>query len=105
MDLLQDVELTLNNRPLGYIEDDVQMPVLTPNVMLFGQPDIALEEINEEIDDRDLRRRSRYLNECKKKIWNRWSKEYIRELRKRQNLQHHGKKIVLNIGDVMMKKG
>ena len=104
-DLLQDVELTPNNRSLGYVEGVVQIPVLTPNVMLFGQPNIALKEINEEIDDRDLRRRSRYLDECKKKILNRWSKEYIRGLRERHNLQHHGKKIVLNIGDVVMIKG
>ena len=41
-DLLQDVEPTLNNRPLGYVEDDVQMPVLTPNIMLFGQPNMTL---------------------------------------------------------------
>ena len=33
-----DVETTLNNRPLGYVEDDIWIPVLTPNLMLFGQP-------------------------------------------------------------------
>ena len=33
-----DVETTLNNRPLGYVEDDIWTPVLTPNLMLFGQP-------------------------------------------------------------------
>ena len=104
-DLLQDVELTLNNRPLGYVEDDVQMPVLTPNIMLFGQPNITLEETNGEIDDRDLRRRARYLKECKKKIWDRWSNEYIRGLRERHNLQHHGKTNALKIGDVMLIKG
>ena len=104
-DLLQDVELTLNNRPLGYVEDDVQMPVLTPNIMLFGQPNMTLEETNEEIEDRDLRRRARYLQECKKKIWNRWSNEYIRGLREKHNLQHHGKTNVLKIGDVMIIKG
>ena len=41
-DLLKDVEPMLNNRPLGYVEDDVQMPVLTPNIMLFGQPNMTL---------------------------------------------------------------
>ena len=104
-DLLQDVELTLNNRPLGYVEDDIQMPVLTPNIMLFGHPSIILEETNGEIDDRDLRRRAHYLNECKKTIWNRWSNEYIRGLRERHNLQHHGKMNALKIGHVMMIKG
>ena len=104
-DLLQDVELILYNRPLGYVEDDVQMPVLAPNITLFGQPNMTLEETNGEIDDRDLRRRACYLNDCKKKIWNCWSNEYIRGVRERHNLQHHGKTNALKIGDVMMIKG
>ena len=29
-----DVEVALNNRPLGYLEDDVELPVLTPHSML-----------------------------------------------------------------------
>ena len=30
-----DLEIALNNRPLCYLEDDVQLPVLTPNPLLF----------------------------------------------------------------------
>ena len=78
------------------------MPVSKQNSMQFGQPNMTLEETNGEIDDRDIRRRARYLNECKKKIWNRWGNEYIRGLRERHKLQNHGK---LKIGDVMMIKG
>jgi len=104
-DLLEDIEQTLNNRPLGYVEDDFQMPVLTPNIMLFGHPNTMLEETIGEIDGRDLRRRARYLKEYKRKIWNRWSNEYIRGLRERHNLQHHGKTNALKIGDVMLIKG
>jgi hypothetical protein len=29
--VLLDVEVALNNRPLSYVEDDVQFSVLTPN--------------------------------------------------------------------------
>ena len=35
-EVLLDVELCLNNRPLSYVEDDHEMPILTPNVMSFG---------------------------------------------------------------------
>ena len=35
-EILLDVEITLNNRPLSYVEDDVQLPLLTPNMMLLG---------------------------------------------------------------------
>ena len=34
-DVLLDVGITLNNRLLSYITDDVQMPLLTLNAMLF----------------------------------------------------------------------
>ena len=33
-EVLMDIEITLNNRPLSYVEDDIQMPILTPNTMI-----------------------------------------------------------------------
>ena len=47
VDLLLDVENNLNNRPLTYNKDDVQMPVLTPNMMIFGQPNHVPERDGE----------------------------------------------------------
>ena len=47
--LLVEVETVLNNRPLGYVEDDVQSVILTPNVMMFDTPIHIPRE--EEIDD------------------------------------------------------
>ena len=41
--VLLDVESTLNNRPLGYVEDDIDMPVLTPNTMILGQDNFSLD--------------------------------------------------------------
>ena len=37
-EIVLDIEVTLNNRPLMYVEEDIQMPVLTPNTLLYGQP-------------------------------------------------------------------
>lgn len=54
-DVLLDVEVTLNNRPLGYLEDDIEMPVLTPNSIQFvGSTHLPELEPHRE-DDRDLR--------------------------------------------------
>ena len=36
--VLLDIELVLNNRLLSYVEDDIQMTILTPNNLMFGQP-------------------------------------------------------------------
>lgn len=38
-----DEEIALNGRPLSYVENDAQLPVLTPNSMLFSQPNILPE--------------------------------------------------------------
>lgn len=35
-EILLDVEVTLNNRPLSYADDDVQLPLLTPNSLMFA---------------------------------------------------------------------
>ena len=43
-EVLLDVEVALNDRPLSYVEDDVQLPVLTPCAMMFGQPRLVPEK-------------------------------------------------------------
>ena len=37
-DVVIYVEICTNNRPLSYLEDDVQLPVLTPSPFLFQRP-------------------------------------------------------------------
>ena len=37
-DIVLDVEVALNDRPLSYLEDDVELPVLTPARMLNINP-------------------------------------------------------------------
>ena len=36
-EVLTDIDTTLNNRPLSYMEEDIDFPVLTPNSLLLGQ--------------------------------------------------------------------
>ena len=43
-EIVLDIEVTLNNLPLMYVEEDIQMSVLTPNTLLYGQPLLVLEE-------------------------------------------------------------
>ena len=45
-----DIELTLNNRPMTYVEDDVQLPLLTPNTLIHGTNIVNLEEASDNID-------------------------------------------------------
>ena len=48
-EVILDVEITLNNCPLEYIEDDDQLPLLTPNAMQFGVPNVIPEHENHRI--------------------------------------------------------
>ena len=48
-DVLLDVEVALNNRPLSYVEEDVQLPVLTPNMLQFSRPNLLPHDHNQEI--------------------------------------------------------
>ena len=104
--ILLDVETTLNNRPLGYIEDDIQSVILTPNVMMFDQP-VVIPEMTETDDDgeQDLKKRYKHLRACKDRIWRRWTDEYVRQLRERHNLKHNTKEMNLTEGDVVIIKG
>ena len=77
-DVLLDIETTLNNRPLGYQEDDIQMPTLTPNSLQFVGSTHLPEPEHYHAADPDLRKRAKYLKKCKDHMWNRWTKEYLR---------------------------
>ena len=103
-DIILDVEVTLNNRPLDYVEDDIQQPVLTPNLMLFGQPNSIPQLEPHNIEDTDLRKRANYLRKCKDAVWRRWTKEYLRALRERHNLKHETKLATPKVGDVVIIK-
>ena len=104
-DILLDTQITLNNRPLTYCEDDLQLPVLTPNMMILGKANYLLELPSTEIEDIDLRKRAKYLVKCKEALWRRWRNEYMRALRERHDLRHHGKTGKLKEGDVVLIKG
>ena len=82
-EVVLDVEVALNNQPLSYIEDDVELPVLTPNSMLNINPSVLPELKPYHIDNRDLRKRAKFMIKCKESVWKRWSREYVKSLRER----------------------
>ncbi|XP_028394878.1 uncharacterized protein LOC114519022 [Dendronephthya gigantea] len=104
-DVMLDIQIILNNRPLTYCEDDIQLPVLTPNMMIFGKANYLMELSPEHIEERDLRKRAKYLQKCKDALWQRWRAEYMRALRERHNLTHNVKERELKRGDVVLIKG
>ena len=51
-----------------------------------------------------LTKRARYIQLCKDVVWRRWTRGYIRALRKRHS-QNHGKSTDVTIGEILLIKG
>ena len=48
------MKIALNNRPLSYVEDDIQIPISTPNTMIHEITILQLEEDFSSIEGKDL---------------------------------------------------
>ena len=83
------------------MEDDVQLPLITPNRMQFiGTTVLPEREPHREL--RDLCKWAKYLKTCKDDMWKLWTKEYLRALPHPHNLKHDGKGITLAVGDIVI---
>ena len=103
-EVILDTEINLNNRPLMYIDDDIQFLVLKPKVLIHGQP-ITIPEEQFDDDHKVIKKRQRYIKRCKIAAWNRWNKEYLRSLRERHNTKSNQRHMEIAIGDVVLIKG
>lgn len=103
-EVLLDVEITLNNRPLSYVEDDVQMPLLTLNAMLFLNSNLLPELQPHHIETADLHKRAKHLLKCKEAIWSPRTKEYLSSLHERHCAQRGAGGDTPAVGDVVIVK-
>ncbi|XP_046846737.1 uncharacterized protein LOC124440388 [Xenia sp. Carnegie-2017] len=65
-------------QPLAYVEDDHELPILTPNAMITGQPSVSVIENDETSEEEEFRKRAKHIQRCKKAMWKRWTGEYLR---------------------------
>ena len=87
-----------------YVEEDAQMPVLTPNTLLYGQPLLLPEEdLNEDVPE--MKRRQRYIDKYKDAAWARWTKKYLKGVRERHDMLHQAKEMQIPLGDIVLIKG
>ena len=104
-EVLLDVEINLNNRPLTYVEEDVQYPILTPNSMILGRDARTINENVIEDEELGWRKRQKYVKRCKDLAWKRWEREYLTALRERHNMKCKTNQQEIKVGDVVMIKG
>ena len=103
-EVILDVEVSVKNRPLCYLEEDVHLPVLTPRKMLFLNLNILPELQPYQLEERDLRKRAKFLQTTKDAMWSRWTADYLRALSERHRFKHDGKKCSPAVGDVVIIK-
>jgi hypothetical protein len=101
-EIVLNVEVELNNRPLHYVEDDLQLPILTPASLLFQRSNIIPELETWREEKGDLHKRAMYLRSCKDALWKRWTSEYLKALRERHHCNRDGKSAKLVVGDVVI---
>ena len=94
-EIVLDIEVTLSNRPLMYVEENIQIPVLTRNTLLYGQPLLITEEDLDE-DVPEMKRQQRYINKCKDAAWTRCRKEYLKILKERDNMLNQAKEMQIS---------
>ena len=101
-DVLLDIKIQVNRRPLSYVEDNLELSVLTPATFLFQRTFRFPREQTWRIGDRNLLKRARFLQTCKDQMWSRWQREYLNTLRERHSLVHKTSNYQVRVGDVVL---
>ena len=104
-EVLCGIKIMLNNRPLNYLEDDVQFLVLTSNTLAFAEKTFKLNEDIIRLEG-GLQKRATYVKKCKDNAWNRWKGEYLESLQEKYNMRcRKENRPALANGDVVTIKG
>ena len=104
-EVLLDIEKILNNRPLTYIEKEIDYPILTPNSLILGRDVNFLDAGPHESESETIKNRHKYIKRCKVALWKRWKHEYFVAFREKHNLKSEDKPFKINVGDVVAIKG
>ena len=107
-----EIEAIINSRPLTFLNSDDTEEPLTPTHLLVGRrilslPDnltyFAHNDENFEVTDDSLQRRAKHLNSVLNHFWQRWSKEYLLELRDTHRQRSTGgMSAPVKIGDIIL---
>ena len=54
-----DIEININNRPLMYVDNDIELPILTPNSLIYGHS-IRVQENGFDDDDNNFLKRESF---------------------------------------------
>ena len=99
-DVLLDTGIILSKRPLTYVEEETDYPILTPNSLIHGRD----RNFPHESESETFKKRYNYIKQYKEVLWKRWKRKYLVALREKHNLKNKGKTLKINLGDVVIIK-
>ena len=70
-EVLLDIEIILNNRPLTYIEEEIDYPILTPNSLILGRDVNFPDPAPHESESETIKKRHKYVKRYKEALWKR----------------------------------
>ena len=99
----------MNNRPLCYVGEDFDHPVITPNILLHNRPSAAIDDsilTDEDFDynAKDILKRARFVQKCKDDIRKRWTREYLHSLEERRRSATRTNETTPSVGAVVLIK-
>ena len=104
-EILLDIACFMNNRPLAYLDEKFEQKVITPNILIHGDPTTFLEERGKSLETvSDVSRRIRYLKRCRNQLRKRWANDYIKALMERRQPKHERDLAALHNGRVILYK-
>ena len=106
--VLAEIEAVLNNRPLTYLDENDKEEILTPSHLFCGRRTLD-DESNQQSspptkDDTTskIATQSRRVAAAVDRFWQRWSKEYLLELRQHHKMHLNPKAFDGKKGDVVL---
>ena len=84
-------------RSVIYMDEDVQFPVLTPNLLILGQTPVVTNEYPTKIENKDLRKKQKYIQRCKEAACKRWKNEYVISSHERHKLKYKKRKLEVKV--------
>ena len=105
--LVDEVELMLNNRPIGVDYYDEIEDVLTPNHLMFGRRletcnDVTHLSLEFTVDNDKIVNRKKLIDTMLNHFWERWRKEYLTSLRESQKVVKQKKSTRVAINDIVL---
>ena len=100
---LMDVKCFMNNRSLTYLNDEFEQKMITPSILIRGEPTTLLEEKAETLETvNDISRRMRYFRLSQHQLRKRWFNEYLKALNEKQPVKFTGNDKTLNNGRIVL---